>query len=85
VRATRPPGLLDRLDVDDAIAAELAQPLDSLPSRIVERGLAGRVGDYASVLRASWTPVGSRSVVLTAPGYSRNAPWLGRRAAAVTV
>lgn len=47
-----PHDLRSRLNFTSATADEIAEPIDTLPSRIVERALAGRDEDYAKLVEA---------------------------------
>ncbi|MDP8910415.1 MAG: hypothetical protein M3N47_15150 [Chloroflexota bacterium] len=47
-----PPDLRSRLNFTGATADEIAEPIDTLPSRIVERALVGREEDYAKLVEA---------------------------------
>jgi hypothetical protein len=46
------PELRDRLELSAATAAEVDAPRSMLPSRVVERSLAGRADDYANSVRS---------------------------------
>ena len=47
-----PASLHSRLDFDRAVRDEIAHPIDSLPSRIVEHAVRGHEADYAALLQA---------------------------------
>ena len=50
-----PPSLVARLDFEAAVRAEVAAPMDALPSRTVESGAESHAKEYATLVGAQCT------------------------------
>lgn len=72
-----PESLLDRLEIDSAVEAEISHPPDLLPSTTIEKSVSGHVGEYADWVRGQLSvekPAGPTEIIWAAKNLHHGRP-----------